>query len=377
VRKLREAGAVILGKANMQELASGITNVSTLGGQTCNPYDPTRNPGGSSGGSGAAVAASFAALAWGSDTCGSIRIPAAFNNVFGLRPTKGLSSIAGIIPLSHTQDVGGPLARTVMDLAIGLDATIGPDPADPATRILTGQPLPRFVATLDSTSLRGARLGVLTTYFGNQGEDEEVARVVRATIAQLQARGAQVVEVDVPGLDSLVRIAGVIDFEFKPDLQDYLAGIPNAPAASLAGILESGLYHPSVEVSFRRREGAGTRDSEAYRAALAQRVKTRDIVVAMMDANRLDAVVYPTIRRKPVTIPMAQGGSNCQLSAVTGLPALTMPSGFTTDSLPVGIELLGRPLSDARLVAMAYDYERSAKPRRPPKTTPALAPRTR
>src|SRR6185436_8995888 len=120
------------GKSNLHELASGITSISSAGGQTCNPYDPTRNPGGSSGGSGAAVAASFAAIAWGSDTCGSIRFPSASNNLFGLRPTKGLSSIFGIIPLSHSQDVGGPLARTVMDLAIGLDATIGQDINDTA-----------------------------------------------------------------------------------------------------------------------------------------------------------------------------------------------------------------------------------------------------
>src|SRR5438477_696717 len=170
VRKLRDAGAVILGKANLHELASGITTISSLGGQTCNPYDPDRNPGGSSGGSAAAVTASFAAIGWGSDTCGSIRIPSAFNNLFGLRPTKGLSSIDGIVPLSHTQDVGGPLARTVTDLAIGLDATVGADPADSATRILDGAPLPRFVDALDTGALKGARFGMLTQYFGTEDE---------------------------------------------------------------------------------------------------------------------------------------------------------------------------------------------------------------
>jgi amidase len=142
VRKLREAGAVILGKTNMHELAYGITTIASLGGQTLNPYDPRRNPGGSSGGTGAAIAASFAAIGWGSDTCGSIRIPAAHNNLVGLRPTKGLSSIDGIIPLAHTQDVGGPLARTVTDLAIALDATVGADPDDPATGALAGRPSP-------------------------------------------------------------------------------------------------------------------------------------------------------------------------------------------------------------------------------------------
>ncbi len=158
VRKLREAGAIILAKSNMHELAAGITTISSVGGQTRNPYDPSRNPGGSSGGTGAAIAASFAAIGWGSDTCGSIRIPASHHNLFGLRPTKGLSSIDGIIPLSHTQDVGGPLARTVTDLAIGLDATVGADPADPATRIMADRPPPRFVDGLDAEALKGVGL---------------------------------------------------------------------------------------------------------------------------------------------------------------------------------------------------------------------------
>ena len=276
VQKLREAGAVILGKSNMHELASGITTISSIGGQTCNPYDPDRAPGGSSGGSGAAVAASFAAIAWGSDTCGSIRIPSAVQNLFGLRPTKGLSSIHGIVPLSHTQDVGGPLARTVRDLAIGLDATVGPDPADTATRILDGHALPRFVDALDSTALRGTRLGVLTAHFGTETDDAEGTRVVRASLEKLRARGAEVVDVAIPELDSLINRASVIDYEFKYDLIDYLAGVPNAPVKSLGEILDRGLYHTALEAGFRRREAQGTRDGEAYRAALARRVEARE-----------------------------------------------------------------------------------------------------
>jgi Asp-tRNA(Asn)/Glu-tRNA(Gln) amidotransferase A subunit family amidase len=372
VRKLRDAGAVILAKANMQELASGITNVSSLGGQTCNPYDPTKNPGGSSGGSGVAAAASFAAIAYGSDTCGSIRIPAAFNNVFGLRPTKGLVSITGIIPLSHTQDVAGPLARTVSDLAIGLDAIVGPDPADPATRLLETMMLTTFAASLDTTALRGARIGALTSYFGTEATDADAAAIVRGALDRMRGQGAEVVDITIPGLDSLVRGAGVIDFEFKYDLQDYLAATPGAPISTLAQILERGLFHSSVEASFRRREGAGTRDSEAYRTSLARRDSVRRLVVRFMDENRLDAIAYPPIRHRPASVGMTQAGSNCQLSAVSGLPALSMPGGFTADSLPLGIELLGRPLADARLVAMAYDYEQAVRPRRPPRTTPPL-----
>jgi len=372
VKKLRDAGAIIIGKTNLHELASGVTSASSLGGQTCNPYDPTRIPGGSSGGTSAAVAASLAAIGWGSDTCGSIRIPASSTNLFGLRPTKGLSSIDGIIPLSHTQDVAGPLARTVMDLAIGLDATVGPDAADSATRMLANKPLPRFVASLDADALRGARFGVVTSMFGNQAEDQEATTVVRAALDQMKARGAEVVDVDIPGLDTLIARAGVIDFEFKGDFQDYMARSPNAPVATLADIIDRGLNHSAIDVSIRRRNAMGSRDNDAYRAAYARRDRAREMVVAFLDAHHLDAIVYPTVRRKPTLIGQPPPPSNCQLSAVTGLPALSMPAGFTPDSLPIGVEMLGRQLSDARLVSLAYSYEQAVHPRRAPRSTPAL-----
>ncbi|MDB4913316.1 MAG: aspartate tRNAAsn/Glu-tRNAGln amidotransferase subunit and related amidase protein [Gemmatimonadetes bacterium] len=371
VRRLRDAGAVIIGKANMHELAAGITSISSLGGQTCNPYDPDRNPGGSSGGSGAAAAASFATFTMGSDTCGSIRIPSAVQNLFGLRPTKGLSSIAGIVPLAHTQDVGGPLTRTVRDLAIVLDATVGPDPADSATRILDGHSLPHFVELLDTTSLRGARFAVITSYLGSEADDAEGTRIIRAAIEKMRARGADIVDVTLPGLDTVVNRASVIEFEFKYDLIGYLAN-SSIPSKSLADILDRGLYASALEQTFRRRDSTGSRDNEPYRAALARRVIARDMVVAFLDANKFDALIYPTLTRKAALIGEPQRGTTCTLSAVTGLPALTMPAGFTPDGLPIGVELLGRPLADARLVAFAYDYEQATHPRRAPSTTPAL-----
>jgi amidase len=372
VSKLRKAGAVILGKSNMHELASGITTISSIGGQTCNPYDPDRNPGGSSGGSGAAVAASFSAVAWGSDTCGSIRIPSAVQNLFGLRPTKGLTSVTGIVPLSHTQDVAGPLARSVMDLAIALDATVGPDPADAATHVLDNQPTPRFVNSLDTTSLRGARIGVFTEYFGTEADDQEGTQIIRAALHKMTARGATLIDVMIPSLDSVSSRASVINFEFKYDLIDYLAKVPNAPVKSLGEALDNGLYDIALEQRLRARETNGTRDNELYRAAIARRTTARNMVVAFLDSAKLDAIVYPTVRRKAAYIGDPQRGENCQLSAITGLPALSVPAGFTSDGLPIGMELLGRPLSDARLVSLAYDYEQSTHPRRAPSTTPPL-----
>jgi amidase len=372
VKKLREAGAIILGKSNMHELAAGITTISSLGGQTRNPYDPMRNPGGSSGGSGVAAAASYAAIAWGSDTCGSIRIPSSVHNLFGLRPTKGLSSIDGIIPLSHTQDVAGPLARTVTDLAIGLDATMGIDARDPATRLMEGQSLPQFLASLDTTALRGKRLGVVALYTGNQPEEQEVTRVIRAALEQMKQQGAEIVEVTTAPFDSVAQRAGVIPFEFKWDLMDFLATRPKASVKSLSEILERGLYHVALENTFRTRDSISTRDGENYRRAIARRDTARGLVTTLMSEQRLDALVYPTLRRKVALIGQPQLGGTCQLSAVTGLPAISIPAGFTPDRLPVGIELLGKTLDDAKLVAMAYDYEQATRPRRAPPTTPPL-----
>jgi amidase len=372
VRKLREAGAVILGKTTMHELAAGITNISSLTSQTRNPYDPSRVPGGSSGGTGAAIGASFAAAGMGSDTCGSIRIPAANQNLVGLRGTHGLSSRAGVMPLSSTQDIAGPLARTVTDLAIMLDATVGPDPADPITRDAAAH-IPRsYREALAPGALKGARIGVLRALWGTAPEDEEVAAVVRKALDGLKAQGADVVDVSVPGLDDLLRDSSVIADEFKFDLMAYLAAQPNAPVKSLGEILERGLHHEALDATFRLRNSPETRDSERYRQALVKRRASRAAVLATLEEQRLDALAYPVMRRKPVAVGDPQAGSNCQLSATTGLPAIAMPAGFTVDGLPIGLELLGGAWTEARLLNFAYDWELAGKLRRPPLSTPPL-----
>ena len=200
VKRLRDAGAVIIGKTNLHELAAGITTISSLGGQTRNPYDPTRNPGGSSGGTGAAVAANFAAAGMGSDTCGSIRIPAANNNLFGLRGTIGLSSRDGIIPLSHSQDIGGPLARTVTDLATMLDVTVGADPADAISQASAGHIPPSYRELLKADALKGVRIGVLKNLFGTAAEESEVAALDGKALDAMKTAGAELVDVSHPGL---------------------------------------------------------------------------------------------------------------------------------------------------------------------------------
>lgn len=362
----------MLGKTNLHELAAGITTISSLGGQTRNPYDPARNPGGSSGGTGAAIAASFAAVGWGTDTCGSIRIPAAVHNLFGLRPTKGLSSIDGILPLSHSQDTGGPLARTVTDLAIALDATVGTDSADEATTNLVGRGPPDFEAALDSAALDGARIGVLEEWVTEGGGNAPVTRVIRAALEEMEAAGAEVVDVTLPGLDSLLRGTGLIDLEFKFDLIDYLADVPDAPVSSLGDILDAGLHHEALDGTFRRRNARDSTGAEEYAGYMERRRALTGAVVDLLTREDLDALAYPTMRQETALIGAAPLGATCFLSAHTGLPALTIPAGFTERGLPVGLELLGRSLDDARLVAFAFAYESAHPKRRAPLRTPPL-----
>ena len=372
VKKLRDAGAVILGKTTMHELASGITNISSLTNQTRNPYDLYRTPGGSSGGTGAAIGASFAAAGMGSDTCGSIRIPAANQNLVGLRGTQGLSSRTGIMPLSSTQDIGGPLARTVTDLAIMLDATVGGDPADPITKESAGHIPKSYRDTLTDGGLKGVRIGVLRSLWGNAPEDEEVAGIVRKALDGMKAQGAEVIDVAVPGLDDLLRDSSVIADEFKFDLMAYLSKQPNAPVKSLGEVIERGLHHDALDGNFRLRNSPEKKETEHYRQALVKRRASRAAVLATLEEQRIDALAYPTLRRKPAAIGDPQGGTNCQLSATTGLPAMSMPAGFTTDGLPIGLELLGPAWSEPALLKYAYAWEQATKPRRAPFSTPPL-----
>jgi len=370
VRRLREAGAVFIGKTNLHEFARGIETISSLGGYTRNPYDPRRNPGGSSGGTAAAVAANLAAVGMGSDTCGSIRIPAANNNLFGLRPTQGLSSRDGIIPLSHTQDVGGPLARSMVDLATVLDATIGEDPADAQTAGTDARVPAKFLDFLDPEALEGARLGLLTAYLGTESPYGTVSNVVRSAVAMMKDNGAEIMELEIEGLAELMRDTSVIDYEFTTDVEAYLRA-SNAPISSIEQLLESGQYHEALEGRFRR-SVARAADTEEHLARLGRRAELRRLLVETMDKLELDAIVYPSLRVEPVFVGEPQYGSMCRISAHSGLPAISVPAGFTPGGLPVGVELLARPFEDGRLISLAYAWEQRARPRRAPQRTPSL-----
>lgn len=375
VQRLLDAGAIILGKTNLHEFAYGITTISSLGGQTRNPYDPTRIPGGSSGGTAAAIAASFAAVGMGSDTCGSIRIPAAFNNLVGLRPTKGLSSIHGIMPLSSTQDVAGPLARSTEDLAVVLDIVSGYDPADAATQVMRERARPEFWNNLQRATFAGVRIGRLLHYYDTA--EPPVRAALDAALTKMQALGAEIVDVNIPELADLLARSGLISHEFEADLNAWLAAFDSEGAAlTLEAIVASGQYHEAVE-GVLTRSAEAEQDPVRYQAALAARQELRTAITSAMGSAGVELLAYPPAGALPVTIGEAQPGNNCSLSANSGLPALSMPVGFSADGLPVGMELLGAEFADVRLVALGHAWEKATQPRRAPAVTPPLVGRTR
>ena len=377
VRKLRQAGAVILGKVNLHELALGLTTVSSFGGQTLDPYDPMRAPGGSSGGSGVAAAANFAVFSMGTDTSGSIRIPSSHNALVGLRPSAGLSSRAGIIPFGHTQDTGGPMARTVEDVAVVLDATVGYDPADPVTASSTGKIPATYTASLKRDALKGARIGVLNEFFGSAPEDLDVGSIVHRAVDEMGIQGATAVDVAVPNLAARLTASNLLSQELKFYLGDYLKGSPGASVTSVEELLASGLHSSSLQgiLDIANAQPADYLTSDDYKNRLAARAALGQAILAVMDDNRLDVIVYPTARRIAPQVGGNQIGSNAGLSAQTGFPALTVPAGYTPSGFPVGVEMLGRPFAEPTLLALAFAYEQATHWRRPPSTTPALGER--
>jgi amidase len=373
VQRLREAGAVILGKTNLAEFASLWENVSSLGGQTLSPYDLSRDPGGSSGGTAVAVTADFAAAGLGTDTCGSIRLPTAYNNLYGLRPTQttgGVVSRSGVIPLSFTLDTVGPMTRSVVDLAILLDVITGLDPADPTTR-----PVERsFTEAVDSNGLDGKRIGVIDAYL--LGLDADVAKTLEASLDEMAANGAEVIRgitLDETGGDTAAwRAIGPLFEEMRFALHDYLAAHDDAPVRSLDEIVHRNLFLRAAS-NLPLWQRVTTLDTNRYRQSLEQRELIRDSIVALMDDKDLDALAYPTVPHPAPPIKEGTNHVNCAIASVSGSPAIVVPAGFTSDGLPVGLELLGRPFDEPTLIAIAAGYEAQTDHRMLPPTTPFLA----
>lgn len=370
VERLRAAGAVVVAKTNLHELAAGLTTVGSAGGQTRNPFDPTRTPGGSSGGTAAALAASYCPLGLGTDTCGSIRIPAAHCALFGLRPTQGLSPMRGIVPLSTSQDVVAPLARSAYGLAAALDVVLGE-----AYRSAAGGDTPTspFRTAVANTQVDGLRIGVVEELFGSGSRQARSAtRVVRAALQALHREGSDVDRVTAPDLRGWLGDTSMIRHEFKFALEAFLSSFPDPPVRSLPDVIESGLFHRSLETRFKVRARPTSADTEDARRALERRAALTRNVLALMDRASVDLLAYPTSRVPATRIGEAPAGANASLSAHTGFPAISIPVGLTSGGLPVGLELLGRPFADSLLVGVAAALERILGPVPRPSTVPHL-----
>jgi amidase len=386
VARMREAGAIILAKTNMGEFASRY--VGSAFGIIRNAYDPTRNPSGSSGGTGSGVAANFGLVGIGEDTSGSVRGPSAVSSLVGLRPTLQLVSRFGLMPANPTQDTMGPMARTVTDAAVLLDVIAGYDERDPVTAYAVGRVPARYEDGLSADALRGARIGVLRHPMDPSADPSsedfmEVKAVFDGAIREMGSLGAEVVDpLELPGLDSLLSVAIANDYETEAATDAYLAEHPNAPYATLGAILLTGKVNPWRARGLMAVVGKTT-DDVGYLALLKARASLREMVLQAMAEHDLDAIVYPTFTNQPTLIaadvltnPNPDDGygrgDNRGLSPATGFPALTVPAGFTTDDLPVGLELLARPFTEEMLLGFAYAFEQATHHRRPPPPTPAL-----
>jgi amidase len=376
VTRLKQNGALILGKANLQEFALGGITVSSLGGQTKNPYDLTRTPGGSSGGTAVAVAANFTAVGTGSDTGNSIRSPSSANSLVGIRPTAGLISRDGIVPVSFTQDAIGPLTRSLADGARMLDAMAGYDPNDPITALSDGH-IPRTYTAFLRNGLKGARIGVLETLFGSGPNYEEVNRVMAKAIAALKEQGAVIVPVEDAALDTnmLLEKVSVEEFEFKPQIKHYLESRgSHVSVHSLAEIIASGKYNkPTLEKRLALSESLDSLNDPEYKN---RRIKIDGLKIEaanLMAKNNLDALVYPHQKRLVVPIGETfQPDRNGLLAALAGFPAIVVPAGFSEPTasaplgVPVGIEFMARPWEEPKLLRIAFGFEQATHARKSP-----------
>jgi amidase len=383
-QKLRESGAVILGKTNLSEWANirsshSSSGWSGRGGQTANPYALDRNPCGSSSGSGAAIAASLCAVAVGSETDGSIVCPSSANGLVGIKPTLGLVSRSGIIPIAHSQDTAGPMARTVRDAAILLGALAGVDPRDAATAASAGKAAD-YTKFLDPHGLRGARIGVARKYFGsNDAQDLLMNNLIDA----MKKQGVEIVDpADLPThgkFDDTEFL--VLLYELKADLNAYLAARPGAPA-SLKDVIDFNDSNRDKEMPyfgqdiFIKAEAKGPLTTKEYTDALEanQRLSRKEGIDAVMDQFHLDAIMAPTAGPAWLT-DFANGdhavGGSSNAAAVAGYPDITVPAGFVF-GLPVGISFFGRAWSEPTLLKIAYGFEQTIQARRPPRFLPTL-----
>ena len=377
IENLRADGAVILAKANLYEFAVNTTTDSSLGGTTTNPYAPGKTSGGSSGGSGASIAANFAVIGLGTDTGGSIRIPSSWNALVGVRSTVGLTSRDGIVPLALSQDTGGPMTRTVTDAAIALDAVAGSDPEDAATALTDSRRPASYTSFLDADSLDGARIGYDPTTIGTNATAK---RLFADAVADLEARGAEVVPLAITDMATIQTWSSGSTNEFGHDLNEYLTkfAAPAVPYRSLQDIVASdGDYLPALAGTLRTRSLVTLETYDAWKTQHDGEIAFgRRAIEGTMDANDVDAIIYPS-----TSGPTGySSGSNNRLSPFSALPAVTVPMGFasaeldgsTSDGAPIGLEFIGRAYDEGTLLGLAYGYEQGSLNRHAPALFPEL-----
>ena len=383
VKRVKEAGALVLAKSNMAEWAFTPyeTVSSILPGYTKNPYALDRVTAGSSGGTAAAIAATFGAVGLGSDTGNSIRGPSSHQGLVGIRSTMGLTSRGGVMPLAYLADIAGPMARTVEDAVAVFQVIVGEDPRDPMT-VAASAHLPQdYKKALVADGLKGARIGVLRQAYERETMDPEIVQIFMQAVADLRRAGATVIDpAKVPGFEEIRRPQGMGPCRgFKYDINEYLAAQGDrVPVKSLAEIVKGGRFHPSVRARLEQTEQgpANGPDSQECQADTAYRERMRGAVTQLMDAERLDALVYPTWSNPPRLIGdlNTPHGDNSQVfSPVTGFPAIQVPMGYSVGGrLPAGITFFGRAWSEATLIRLVYSYEQATRHRRPPAATPPL-----
>ncbi len=376
---MKRGGAVVLGKANLDEFPFGDFGISSVGGTVGNAYDPSLSTAGSSGGSATAVAASLAALGFGTDTCNSLSNPSAFASLATIRTTRGLTSRAGVMPLNTYNDAVGPMGKSVRDVALALDLVTGSDPEDPATADAGAHIAGSFAQGLDGANLKDKRFGALRQRFVGFTGEREIAEGMERVIKELQSQGAVVVDVAIPDYDAkYAAVRGAAPGSLRAGWTAYLSrgAKPGDKVLTIQDLIASGKLAP---VSARRLEGAlapaptGAALDEATRRFVAGRETFRQIFVDVMEQQQLDAILYPANHARPHT---HEGGlerygsepGTCEESAASGLPQVTVPAGFIGGRYPMGISLLGRMWDDKRLLELAAAYERATRHRRPPAT---------
>lgn len=369
VKRMREAGAIILAKANLHELAGGGTSVSSLGGQVRNPYDLDRTPGGSSGGTGAALATNMAPIGFGTDTVNSVRSPASACSLVGLRPSIGLVSREGTIPVALTQDMVGPITQSVTDAARMLDVIAGYDPEDPSTAKGVDHIPDSYTDYLNPDGLHGARIGILRSVFSSGPESEPVVEVAEEAVADLRALGAKTIEVDADiDVDELIDSFHVGSFEQQEQFNEYLDDLGSgAPIETFEDFVEAGEYHESLESGLQAAlEIESPTDEPEYFERLYRRSQFIDRLYDIMAEDELDAFFFPHQKQLVAEIGEDQLGRNGFLSSGTGFSSITVPGGFSESGVPVGIEFLCRPFDESTLFEVAYAYEQGTQHRRPP-----------